>query len=170
LPASAEAMRSLPTPGIEPSPELSHSLRRAQSVAQKSLRTTMLMPPGTGRVVFRIRACPGCAGDPLLRLHLVGDGHVGHAEAERDEAAAAGVAVGHLGELGELDVRFGEQALGDVAAQRVLLRQVEALARELVDRVDVASRDERVGLLLAARREQLVRVQDRRRRSRAPAR
>ena len=29
-------------------------------MAQKSLRTTMFMPPGTGRVVFRMRAWPGC--------------------------------------------------------------------------------------------------------------
>ena len=61
LPASAEARRNLPTPGIAPSPELTQSLRRLQSLAQKSLRTTMLMPPGTGRVAFRIRPWPGWA-------------------------------------------------------------------------------------------------------------
>ena len=103
-------------------------------MAQKSLRTTMLMPPGTGRVVFRIRAWPGWAAIHSFAWPLVGDGHVGHVEAERDQAAAAGVAVGDLGELGQLDARFGEQALGDVAAQRILLRQVDALARKLVDR------------------------------------
>ena len=107
-------------------------------------------------------ALAGMGGDPLLRLRLVGDGHVGHAEAERDQAAAAGVAVGHLGELGQLDARFGEQALGDVAAQRVLLRQVEPLAGQLVDRVDAALGDQHVGLLLAAGGEQLVGMQDRR--------
>ena len=98
-------------------------------------------------------------GDPLLGLRLVGDGHVGHVERQRHQAATAGVAVGDLGELAELDARLGEQALGDVAAQRVLLRQVEALAGQLVDRVDVAAGHQGVDLLLAARRQQLVLMQ-----------
>ena len=120
------------------------------------------MPPGTGRVVFRMRAWPGCWAIHSLAWRLVGDGDVGHVERERDQAAAAGVAVGDLGELAELDSRLGEQALGDIAAQRVLLRQVETLAGELFDLVDVVLDDQRVDLLLAARRQQLVGMQHRR--------